>query len=173
MDIRRLTPNLRRELKSPLGLLIRGSYEETNKVLKKLIEKEKPAKVISVGDVVSATMIKNGVFPQILVIDNRVLREPVTPIEVKADRTLCVRNPPGVLTEEAWIVMRKALELEGFTRILVDGEEDLFTIVAVLCAPKGSLVVYGQPGKGIVAVRVTEKAIGKVRRVVDAMEAYS
>ena len=170
MEIRRLTPNLRKELKSPLGLLIPGSFEETTTALKRLIEKEKPVKIISVGDVVSETMIKNCVYPHVLVVDNKVLREPVKPFEVEVDRTLYVKNPPGMLEEDAWAVMREALKLEGLTKVLVDGEEDLFTMVAVLCAPKNSLVVYGLPNRGVVAVRVTEKAIGKVRRVVDAME---
>ena len=170
IEIRRLTPNLCKELKSPLGLLIPGSFEETTGALKKLIEKEKPVKIISVGDVVSETMIENGIYPQVLVVDNKVLREPIKPIEVKVNQTLYVKNPPGMLTEEAWVVMREALKLEGLTKVLVDGEEDLFTMVAVLCAPKNSLVVYGLPNRGIVAVRVTEKTIGKVRCVVDAME---
>jgi len=170
MSIRRLTPDLRREVKSPLGLLIPGSFEETTKVLKKLIQKEKPVKIVSVGDVVSQNMIKAGIHPQVLVIDNKVLRERVEPFKVEVDRTLHVKNPPGVLTEEAWVVMRAALHSSGATRVLVDGEEDLFTMVAVLSAPKGSLVVYGQPAEGIVAVWVTEKTIGRVRNVVDAME---
>lgn len=170
IELRRLTPNLRKELKSPLGLLISGSFEETSRTLKKLIEKEKPVKIIFVGDVVSETMINNGVYPQVLVVDNKVLREPIKPIEVKVDQTLHVKNPPGMLTEDTWAVMRKALKLEGLTKVLVDGEEDLLTMVAVLCAPKNSLVVYGLPNRGIVVVKVTEKTIGKVRHVVDAME---
>lgn len=170
MQIRRLTPKLRKELKFPLGLLISGSFEETSKAVKRLIEKQKPVKTISVGDVVSETLIRSDVYPDVLVVDNKVLREPVKSIEVEVNRTLCLKNPAGVLTEEAWVVMREALEQEGVTRIMVDGEEDLFTMVAVLCAPKGSLIFYGQPGRGMVAVKVTEKTIGKVRRVVDAME---
>lgn len=170
MVIRRLTPDLRTELKSPLGLLIPGAFEETTKALKQLIQKEKPVKIVSVGDVVSRNMIKAGIHPQVLVVDNRVLREHVEPFEVEVDRTLHVKNPPGVLTEEAWVVMRAALRSAGATRVLVDGEEDLLTMVAVLRAPKGSLVVYGQPAEGIVAVQVTEKTIGRVRNVVDAME---
>lgn len=170
IELRRLTPNLRKELKSPLGLLISGSFEETSRTLKKIIEKEKPVKIIFVGDVVSETMIKNGVYPQVLVVDNKVLREPIKPIEVKVDRTLYVKNPPGMLTEDAWAVMKEALKLDGLTKVLVDGEEDLLTMVAVLCAPKNSLVVYGLPNRGMVVVEVTEKTIGKVRHVVDAME---
>jgi len=56
---------------------------------------------------------------------------------------------------------------------LVEGEEDLLTIVAVLCAPENSLVVYGQPHEGIVVVKVTEKTRETMRHIVDAMEQFS
>ncbi len=57
--------------------------------------------------------------------------------------------------------------------MVVDGEEDLLTLVAVLCAPENSLVVYGQPHEGIVVVKVTEKTKRKIRRIVEAMETFS
>ena len=168
--IRLLTPTLRRELKSPLGLLIQGSFTETMKRLKELIDEEKPSMLISVGDVVSSNMMKNGIQPQVLIVDNKVMRKKIKPIQVEADHTLHLKNPPGMLTEEAWTVMREALGEKRRTRVLVDGEEDLLTLVAVLCAPENSLVVYGQPQKGIVAVRVTEKKKEYLHQIVEAME---
>jgi uncharacterized protein (UPF0218 family) len=170
MEIRRLTPKLRKELKSPLGVLIPGTFEETAEALKELAAKEKPVRIISVGDVVSKNLMKGSLCPHVLVVDHKVMRKPTEPLEVTADRTLHVKNPPGVLTEESWRVMKEALRLNGVTQVVVEGEEDLLTLVAVLCAPKGSLVVYGQPDEGVVAVKVTEKTIGRSRNVVDAME---
>ena len=171
--IRLLTPILREKLKAPLGLLIQGSFDETVKKLKELIEKERPLMVISVGDTVSDNMMKHGISLQVLIVDNKVMRDPIQPIAVDADQTLHLKNPPGTLTEEAWTVIRKALNEKGRTKVLVDGEEDLLTIVAVLCAPENSLVVYGQPHEGIVVVKVTEKTREKMRRIVDAMELSS
>jgi len=168
--MRRLTPTLREELKVPLGLLIQGSFDKTMKTLKELIEKQKPSKIISVGDAVSNSMMRHGVSPQILIVDNKVMREPIRPIPVDADQTLHVKNPAGTLAEEAWAVINEALRGKGRTRVLVDGEEDLLTLVAVLCAPENSLVVYGQPHEGIVVVKVTEKTREMVRRIVDSME---
>jgi len=170
IEIRRLTPKLREELKDPLGLLIQGSFDETMKKLKELIKKEKPSKIISVGDSVSESMTRHGVSPQVLIVDNKVMREPIQPIAVDADQTLHLKNPAGTLAEEAWTVMKEALKGKRRTRVLVDGEEDLLTLVAVLCAPKNSLVVYGQPREGIVVVKVTEKTREMVRRIVDSME---
>jgi hypothetical protein len=57
--------------------------------------------------------------------------------------------------------------------VVVDGEEDLLTLVAVLHAPEKSLVVYGQPQEGIVVVRVTKQKKEMIRRIVEAMEMLS
>ncbi len=169
IKIRGLTPALRKELRRPLGLLIRGSFDETMKKLKRLVSKEKPPWIISVGDVVSENMIKHGIHPHVWVVDHKVMRKFVTPLFIEGEQVLHVKNPSGALTEDAWFVMREALKTRRRTKILVDGEEDLFTMVAVLCAPQNSLVVYGQPEEGIVVVKVTEEKREKVRLVVEAM----
>ena len=170
IKIRLLTPALRQKLKSPLGLLIRGSFDETIRKFEKLIEEEKPLRIISVGDVVSDSMIRHCILPQVLVVDNKVMREPITPILMEVDQTLRVKNPPGTLTDEAWSAMEEAMQQAQRTRILVDGEEDLLTLVAVLCAPEGAFVVYGQPHEGVVVVKVTKQKKETVRGIVEAME---
>lgn len=170
IKIRFLTPALRKKLKSPLGLLIQGSVDETIKQLKRFIEEEKPVRIISVGDAVSNSMIKNGISPDVLIVDNRVMRKKVKPILVDVNRTLNIKNPPGTLTDEAWAVIEDTLKQRQTTRVLVDGEEDLLTLVAVLCAPEKSLVVYGQPQVGIVAVKVTEQKKKLARQLVEEME---
>jgi hypothetical protein len=118
-------------------------------------------------------MMRHDISPQVSIVDNKVMREPVQHIAVDADQTLHVRNPAGTLTEEAWTVVKEALRGKRRTRVLVDGEEDLLTLVAVLCAPENSLVIYGQPREGIVVVKVTEKTRERVRRIVDSMEKSS
>ena len=52
-----------------------GSPEETMKKLEQLISKEKPAKIISVGDVVSENMAKCGILTHLAIVDNRVMRQ--------------------------------------------------------------------------------------------------
>ena len=153
--------------------MIDGPLEKTMKRLKELIEKEKPSMVISVGDIVSRNMIEYGVSLNVLIVDNKVMRKPIQPITVDADQTLYANNPPGAITDEAWTVMRSAIEQKGQTRVIVDGEEDLLSLVAVLSAPENALVVYGQPHVGIVVVKVTEETREKMHRIVDAMEESS
>jgi len=169
----RLTPQLRQELKSPLGTLLRGSPDEAMQRLKQLIREEKPSVTISVGDVVSQNMTKSSIPVQVAIVDNKVMRERITPTQVRAERTLNVRNPPGTITREAWTTILRALKLKQSTKVLVEGEEDLLTLAAVLQAPDNALVVYGQPDEGVVAVRVTEQTRERVRRVIEAMEPVS
>ncbi|MGD9130560.1 MAG: DUF359 domain-containing protein [Candidatus Bathyarchaeota archaeon] len=171
--IRLLTTELRNELKKPQGLLIDGPFEETMKKLKEFIEKEKTSLIISVGDVVSRNMIEYGVPLNVLIVDNKVMRKPIQPITVDADQTLHAKNPAGAITDEAWAAIRSAVEQKGQTRVMVDGEEDLLTLAVVLAAPQDAIVVYGQPHRGIVVVKVTQETKKRMRRFVDIMEESS
>ena len=171
--IRTLPFSLREKLKSPLGRLIRGSSDRTMLQLKKLIEKEKPTKIVSVGDVVSENMTKHGILPHLVIVDNKTMRESIKPVFIETDQTLYLKNPPGTLVDEAWTVIRGALEQKVRTKIIIDGEEDLLTLVVVLCASEGSFVVYGQPHEGIVIIRVTKRKREMVQRIVNAMEYIS
>lgn len=164
-----LPPQLRRELKAPLGKLIMGSPEEAMKKLEELIIKEKPSMIITVGDIVSENTAKHGISTHLAIVDNRVMRQPRKPIVLKTSQTIHVKNPPGIISDKAWIAIRKALKQEQATKIVVDGEEDLLTLVALLHAPLNSLVIYGQPHEGVVAVRVTRRKRQKARNIIEAM----
>ena len=171
--IRLLTDELRKELKKPQGLLIEGPFEETMKRLKEFIEKEKPSTVISVGDIVSKNMIEQGISLNVVIVDNKTMRKPIQPIKVQTDHTLYAKNPPGSITDEAWVAICQALKQYGRTKVMIEGEEDLLTLVTVLSAPEDALVVYGQPNVGIVAVKVTEETKEKMRRIVYSMKETS
>lgn len=160
---------MRKELKKPQGLLFEGPFEETMRNLKEFLDKEKPPMLISVGDIVSKNMVEQGFILNVLIVDNKTMRKPIQPIGVKADQTFHTRNPSGTITDEAWDAIKRAIEREGLTKVIVDGEEDLLTIVTVLSAPENALVVYGQPHKGVVAVKVNRETKEKMRRIVDSM----
>jgi len=165
-----LTPELRIGLKKPIGMLIRGSFTETMKRLKDIIEKESPTGIISVGDTVSKNLVGNRIFPQLSIVDNRVMRRHVQPISLTAQRTVYVRNPPGTITEEAIVTIQEVLKNKCQVKIVVDGEEDLLTLIAVLYAPENAFVVYGQPYEGIVVVKVTPEKKVEVARILNSME---
>jgi len=165
-----LKPELRRELRNPLGKLLQGTPQETMKQLGELIIRERPGHVISVGDVVSQNMLKQGIHSDIIIVDGKIMREEAQPIDAKTHRRIVVENPAGTITPQAWLAIDRALKQKKPTLIAVEGEEDLFTLVAVLRAPKNSLVVYGQPNEGVVAVKVDETAKHKVDLIIQAME---
>jgi len=165
-----LTPALRRKLKRPIGTLIRGSFAETMDRLRAMTEREKPLRIISVGDTVSKNLVENRFFPQLSIVDNRVMRRSVEPIPLATEKTIHVKNPPGTITDEALTAIQEALKVNSSVKIVVDGEEDLLTLVAVLYAPENSFVVYGQPYEGVVVVKVTPEKKAEVAGILKAME---
>ena len=51
--------------------------------------------------------------------------------------------------------------------IVVDGEEDLLTLPAILFAPPNSLVLYGHWQHGIIAVEVDEEMKEKIWKIIE------
>jgi uncharacterized protein (UPF0218 family) len=143
------------------------------KKIKDLINTEKPRRIITVGDIVSKNMIKYGLPIDVIIVDNKTMREPIPPIKVETDQTLYAKNPPGTITNEAWISIKQAINNNGRTKVVIEGEEDLLTIVTVLLAPDNSLVLYGQPHRGIVVVKVNQKTKQKMQNILNAMDIIS
>jgi uncharacterized protein (UPF0218 family) len=166
-----LTPELIMKLKEPFGNLILGTPEETMSNLKEMVKKEKPPKIISVGDIVSKNLHKHNVHPQLTIIDNVSLRTQKMAIETAVQKTVCVDNPQGTITQESIFAIREALESNLHTHIVVKGEEDLLTLIAVLYAPEKAFVVYGQPYSGIVVVKVSSERKARVLEFLNGMKA--
>jgi len=137
--------------------------------LRQLIQQQKPPKIIAVGDMVSKNMIEHHIPVSIIVVDNKIVREKTKPVQVATQKVFRVRNPAGTLSPEAWDAIEEALKQEQLTKVLVDGEEDLLTLVAAVLAPENSLVVYGQPNEGLVAVPVNKETKRKAQAIIDAM----
>lgn len=165
-----LTQDLRKRLKEPLGILIRGAFAETISRFKTMIEEEKPPCIISVGDTVSKNLERNQVFPRISIIDNVAMRRNAKPYSLTAEKTLYIRNPPATITDEALLAVQDALKTGNRTKIVVEGEEDLLALVAILYAPENTFVVYGQPYEGIVVVKATPEKRAEVSGILRMME---
>jgi len=129
--------------------------------------------LIAVGDAVSESLMKNGVFPDVFIIDNRVMRKEIIPIEFGAERIFYAKNPAGTISKEAWEKIKNALNSDLQTKIIIDGEEDLLALPAVLFAPENSFVVYGQPREGMVVIKVTEEKRKEVESIIDEMKTNS
>jgi uncharacterized protein (UPF0218 family) len=154
-----LPEELRAELKKPFGKLISSS--EISK--QRLLEETVGARfVVAVGDATSETLFHLSFQPDICVVDGKEQRSARQPPFLKARNEIRVRNPPGFISEEAFKAILKAASLEKPVRIFVEGEEDLLALVFLATYPSTSVLFYGQPNEGIVAVRVgscREKAV--------------
>ena len=153
------------KLKVPLGRLLTGKPEEAIPKLLRLIEREKPPKVVTVGDVVSRATWKSGLRVGLRIIDQRSMRRRIPKASLPAKTTYHVRNPAGVVTMEAWKAIQDAMKEEEVV-IVVEGEEDLLALPAILESPNNSLVAYGQPSQGVVVVFATPEKKGHVAEII-------
>lgn len=142
----------------PQGKLLKSL---TNVYLKKL--KGVKAPIITVGDEISRMILRSGLVPRIVIVDLKINRREIfqTASEIWdfTDRkTIKVENARGTISAALISVLEKSFgNLDSLYLIEVDGEEDLAVLPVVLLAPLGSIVLYGQRGKGFVEVMVTEK----------------
>lgn len=159
-----LPDDLRGDLKEPWGPV----FEDVETLL---ADAGQP--VIAVGDVVTYYLERAGHPPDVALVDEMTERSAVADhvAEALAERAPdeVVENPAATLTEELLVALRDAVSADGSTRILVDGEEDLAAIPAIVTAPDGATVVYGQPGEGMVRIdvapEVRERAVDLLRRL--------
>jgi Uncharacterized protein conserved in archaea len=109
--------------------------------------------LISIGDATTNNILNEDIIPKIGIIDNKIERE-ISKHKIEYNAiTLNVDNPPGTITDELWETIKKAKHLaaeESNVLIVVNGEEDLAVIPCVLMAPENTVILYGQPGEGLV-----------------------
>ncbi|GAB3022986.1 GTP-dependent dephospho-CoA kinase family protein [Natronobiforma cellulositropha] len=161
----RLPDTLRGELKAPFGPV------ETD--AETLLERA-PTPIVAVGDVVTYHLLEAGCVPAVAVVDGYTERERVDDVVYErvtdGERTLEATNPPAGLSASLLEALAEALAEAEPTTVLVDGEEDLAALPAILAAPAGASVVYGQPGEGMVYVAVTDESRAAVRDLLERFE---
>jgi len=157
-----LTKGLRSSLKKPLGTLLTGDAPAAYREIARLVSRKNPPRVIFVGDAVSRNAVKLDIRRDVLIIDNKEKRTRVKSLTTVQKRTYRVRNEPGTIGSDAWAAVDDAIE-NGDALMIVDGEEDLLTLVAMATAPPGSLVIYGQPNEGLVLIEVNAEARKRAR----------
>ena len=159
---------LRSLLKEPLGELIIGQEEIIIARIKEIIEKKKPNKIITIGDNVSRLFSINQIRTDLKIIDNREKRKPVLKHHYEEKHIFKVFNPAGVIEELVWPVIAEAIK-KGNSLLIVEGEEDLLTLPTLYLSPKNSLIVYGQPNQGAVAVIKTKLIKEKIENILKMM----
>ncbi len=143
----RILPARHRQLfKEPFGTLF-YSFEDVLKLL--------PGKpVFSVGDVVTANLLKAGRPPEVAIVDGHTMRQPYPGVTIPEYHQMLVKNPAGGLTEDLIDATQVAATRPG-TIIQVEGEEDLAVVPLAMHAPLGTIILYGQPGEGVVMLSIT------------------
>jgi len=164
--------NLRGELKNPLGRLLTGEAIASD------IKGNRDNIIITVGDIATETVFSFGVKPALAVIDLRVERKPYGSFEAlkfpKQYEIVQLTSGPGYVAKDAVKVIvdwSKTVRSRRRVALIVDGEEDLLTIPAIVYAPLGSVVYYGNPPStgrpGLVAVDVTKRKKSEIEKLLE------
>lgn len=161
-EVYRLPESLRIRLARPVGRLF--SAEEVKGHSFAEVVRRAPM-VITVGDRVTETLGAQGRVPDVQVVDSKENRKKRAPPDVAYARKIEVGNPPGTITEGAIEGIREALRGQKPVRVAVNGEEDLLAIPVIALAPVSAVIFYGQPGEGIVVVRVDVKSKSRNRAI--------
>ena len=160
-----LPDELRGAFKDPFGPV----YTDANRLREDL---GKP--VVAVGDVVTRHLTRADARPDLAVLDWVTEREELAETErpdiTGYDDRIDVTNPAAALTEGLLRALRTGIEQDEKTVVVVEGEEDLTTLPALVVAPDGASVVYGQPGEGMVHVRIDSDVRERARDLLSRMD---
>jgi GTP-dependent dephospho-CoA kinase len=164
----RLTQDQIPILRNPLGQLLVGKPAETMINLADIVRQTRPRRITSVGDVVSQEMLDAGIPVNLRIVDQKTMRASLTSQPKSSNHTYHVENPAGGITEEAMRIVREAM-IHDEALVIVNGEEDLLAIPAILESPNHALVVYGQPLQGVVVVATTAIVKARVKALLARM----
>ncbi len=162
MPYYRLNTYLREEFRRPLGVVVKNS--ELDSYVKDLEVDD--ATLVTVGDRTTEYFVSRGRRPALQVVDALEKRTRRMAPVGGFDRMTNVSNPAGGLDGDAIELVRTELAAGGASRVLVNGEEDLLLLPAVLFSKDGADVFYGQPNEGMVHVEVSPQVR---RRVADML----
>jgi uncharacterized protein (UPF0218 family) len=163
-----LPEKLRYLLKEPFGQLV----NETKLI--NILKNEDY--IISIGDMVTYTILKNNIKPIMCIVDFKTKRGMIKE-EIKnvirsfGTDSIIVKNSPGTISDELWNAIETSfIDFESKNlRIEVDGEEDLASLAAIYMAPPDVTIIYGLPDKGVLIVKPTYEIKNKVKKILDKM----
>ena len=166
---------MRDAFKEPLGPVTTDADELLAAAAETRDERGAPeAPLVAVGDVVTYHLREAGRVPDVALIDGKTEREAVdaaieSALAAADGRRVRVENPAASLSAELLAALGEALSAADPVIVEVTGEEDLAALPAILAAPDGASVVYGQPGEGMVRVAVTPASRAEARELFEAL----
>ncbi len=154
--------SLRSLLQKPLGKVLTGSDILAS------IKNHESRNIITVGDMATKTVVDFGTIPFFAIVDGKVGRIPfhdlLTENQLRKARpceAISVKSGPGFMSQAAILAIQRVFGEKKHNGnsihfvLNVEGEEDLLALPVIEHAKIGSIVYYGQPGKGLVQVIVT------------------
>ena len=163
----KLPDSLRDQLKIPLGLLLPIGQDNKKNIQKYLSD---DSYVITVGDKTTEKMIEYGIIPSLQIVDGFEKRKKREFPKLGNESELKIDNPAAGITLQSIEIIKKAFEMTAPIRLTVNGEEDLLVLPVCIHAPKNSVVLYGQPNKGLVLVEITTEIRNKAQTLLDMMK---
>ena len=160
----RIPEKIKSLLKKPFGKVY-THYEE----LKTL---SKSHRIISVGDVCTLALLGLGIKPHLAVFDFKYMRRKLDGTKTGILKRYfghfrTMTNVTGTLSIEILKNAKKLMTTGG--AILIEGEEDLTALAFIKDADKKTLVIYGQPHKGIVVVKQDSKTKNLIKKIFDVL----
>jgi len=163
----KLPNSLRDQLKTPLGILLPIGQDNKENIQKYLLDE---SYIITVGDRTTEKMIEYGIIPSLQIIDGFEKRKQREFPKLGNASELMIDNPAAEITLQSIEIIKKAFEMTPPIRLTVNGEEDLLVLPVCIHAPKNSVVLYGQPNKGLVLVEITTEIRNKAQTLLDMMK---
>ena len=163
----KLPDSLRDQFKTPLGVLLPIGEDNKENIQKYL---SKNSYVVTVGDQTTEKMINFGLIPSLQIIDGFEKRIKRDIVKLGDAFELQIDNPAAEITLQSIEIIKKAFTMNPPIRLTVNGEEDLLVLPVCIHAPENSVILYGQPNKGIVLVQITAEIRNKAQALLDLMK---
>jgi|WetSurMetagenome_2_1015567.scaffolds.fasta_scaffold01269_7 cytidyltransferase-like protein len=164
----KLTGSMREEFQKPFGKLFSNTenlFENNNHL------------VITVGDITTKNFNEKSLDQKISVIDFKVAREKkfseISEIGFTgSENILKVDNSAGYITSDLFKILAKIINSDSQGRVIlqVNGEEDLAVLPLILLSPLNTIIYYGQPGKGMMGIIVSEASKNKAYSLISKLK---
>ena len=188
---------MRKEFSKPLGKLFNGDPDESfpkaikwmkdqHSDLLKDSSQKKPLLVIGVGDIVSKSLIQNNILSPLvkyLFVDGETQRGRnqflIPEVDIIIKKTF--NNPAGFINEEIFEFISQTINDDNQYLVVIDGEEDLLVIPAILNS-NNTFIFYGQPPitdiippipAGCVVIYNNSEVKQRVKKLFEQMERVS
>ena len=163
----KLPDSLRDQLKIPLGVLLPIGQDNKRNIQKYLSD---DSFIITVGDRTTEKMIDFDLTPSLQIIDGFEKRIKRDIVKLGDAFELQIDNPAAEITLQSIEIIKKAFTMNPPIRLTVNGEEDLLVLPVCIHAPENSVILYGQPNKGLVLVQITTEIRNKAQALLDLMK---